>query len=370
VTTHVNTSSAIRSVRETPEEDVSFLGIANVLLRHRRLVVGWTLLVFTAVVGFTVFAPRTFTTRSSFMPQARKQTGGLSGLAANLGVLLPTLDGGQSPAFYADLLESRSILGAVVDSSITYRTNGGEARVNLIDFYRSKGATPLRRRDAAIRSLAEDIEAGTVQRTGVVNLEVTMTQPGLALEVSRRLIDLVNQFNLRTRQSQAREERRFTETRLAEVRRDLRAAEDRLETFLQRNRDTRNSPQLMFQTDRLQRDVSMQQQLYTTLAEAYEQVKIEEVRDTPVITVVQHPELPARPDPRGLIGKGILGLLAGLFLGAGLAIWKSYAANSERSGTSAAAEFAVLRQQALGDLVQPWRPVAQLLGLARRRPGH
>ncbi len=367
MTAHSNPSPAIRPVRGEPEEEASFLGLANVLLRHRRLVVGWGLLVFALVVAYGLLSPRSFTARATFMPQTRKQSGGLSGMAANLGIILPTTEGGQSPAFYADLVKSRNILGAVVDSAVSYRTSEGMVRGSLIDFYESEGETAARRRDAAVRSLEEDIAATTVQRTGVVNLEVTMPQPALALEINRRLLDLVNQFNLRTRQSQAGEERRFTETRLAEVRQDLRAAEDRLQAFLQRNRDTRNSPQLMFQSDRLQRDVTMQQDVYTTLAQAYEQAKIEEVRDTPVITIVQQPELPARPDSRGLIGKGILGLLAGLIIGAGLAIWKAYAANTERLATSEAAEFAVLRRQALGDLTHPWRPLSQMLGLSRRR---
>jgi uncharacterized protein involved in exopolysaccharide biosynthesis len=221
------------------------------------------------------------------------------------------------------------------------------------------------RRDAAIRKLEDDIDATTVQKTGVVDLAVTVRQPGLAVQINQRLLDLINQFNLRTRQSQAAQERRFTERRLAEVRQDLRGAEDRLQQFLQRNRDIRNSPDLTFQADRLQREVAMQQQVFTTLAQAYEQAKIEEVRDTPVITVVERPELPVRPDRRGLIGKGILGLLLGLVIGTAWAFAKSYAANSDRLSSEEAAEFSVLRRQAAGDLLRPWRPLAQMLRLTK-----
>ena len=201
----------------------------------------------------------------------------------------------------------------------------------------------------------------------MVNLDVTVPQPALALQINQRLLELLNEFNLRSRQSQAGEERRFTERRLAEVRQELRAAEDRLQQFMQRNRDLRNSPELTFQSDRLEREVMMRQQVYTTLAEAYEQAKIEEVRDTPVITVVQQAELPVRPDRRGLIAKSLLGLLAGLLIGAALAFWKSYTTNSASLSTSDAAEFAVLRRQAARDLLRPWRPLAQILGLARMR---
>jgi uncharacterized protein involved in exopolysaccharide biosynthesis len=108
----------------------------------------------------------------------------------------------------------------------------------------------------------------------------------------------VDSFNLKSRQSQASQERRFTEQRLTQAQADKRQAEDELQAFLQRNRDFRSSPQLSFAYDRLADNVSLRQQLYTTLAQSYEQARIEEVRDTPVITIVEPPMLPARPDPR------------------------------------------------------------------------
>jgi uncharacterized protein involved in exopolysaccharide biosynthesis len=368
VTAHTRESTpSIRSEKGGLEDEVSFLAIANVLLRHRRLVLGWALLGLILVVGIALLLPRHYTARSSFMPQTRTQAGSLTGLAAQFGFALPltATDGGQSPAFYSDLVKSRTILGGVVDSQFEYQTDRGPTRGTLVDFYRSKGSTPALRRDAAIRKLGDEIDATTVQKTGVVDLAVTVRQPGLAVQINQRLLDLINQFNLRTRQSQAAQERRFTERRLAEVRQDLRGAEDRLQQFLQRNRDIRNSPDLTFQADRLQREVAMQQQVFTTLAQAYEQAKIEEVRDTPVITVVERPELPVRPDRRGLIGKGVLGLLLGLVIGTAWAFAKSYAANSDRLSSEEAAEFSVLRRQAAGDLLRPWRPLAQMLRLTK-----
>ncbi len=350
------------------EEELSFLRVANVLLRHRRMVVAWGLLLMALVAGLTLYFPRTYTARSTFMPQTRKQSSSLSGIAAQFGLAMPTTEASQSPAFYADLVQSRGLLGSVVDTPFEYETEDGtKVKGTLTDFYKSKGKSPALRRDAAIRRLGDDVDASTVQKTGVVDLSVTVTQPALAVQINQRLLELLNEFNLKSRQSQAGEERRFTERRLGEVRQDLRAAEDRLQQFLQRNRDIRNSPELTFQADRLQREVTMQQDVFTTLAQAYEQAKIEEVRDTPVITVVQQAEFPVRPDRRGLVIKSILGLMAGLLVGSAIAFWRSYTTNTASLATTEAAEFAVLRRQAAGDLLRPWRPLAQMLGLARVR---
>lgn len=357
--------SAIGPVSREPEEGLSFLGLANLLLRYRRLIGALALLGFVLLPAITLLFPRSYTSPSVFMPQTRSAASSLSGLAAQLGFTLPSTESGQNPAFYADLLESNSILGSVVDSKYQYQTPEGPVTGTLVEIYGSKGKNAALRRDAAIRQLRGEVDATTAQKTGVVELEVTAQHPDLARQVNQRLIDLVNEFNLRTRQSQAANEREFTERRLDEVRQELRTTEDRLEAFLQRNRDYTNSPALTFQVERLQREVAMRQEVFTTLAQAYEQAKIEEVRDTPVITVVQAPELPVRPDSRWLVLKALLGLLLGFMLGAAIAVWRSYTVNSERLGTGEAAEFARLRRQAMGDLSRPWRSMARALGIAR-----
>lgn len=353
-------------VEPTEPGEVSLLAIVNVLLRHRGLIAGTALLLAAVVSGVILLLPRTYTAESTLTPQSRRMTSNLSGLAAQFGLALPGADAGQSPAFYADLLSSHQILGQVVDTKFEYPSDTGVVRGTLVQIYRAKGDTPPLRRDAAIRRLAEDVEASTVQKTGVIELAVQARHPVLAQLISQRLIALLDQYNLHTRQSQAAAERRFTEQRLDEVRRDLRAAEDALQRFLQRNRDYRNSPELAFEQERLKREVSLEQQLYSTLAEAFEQAKIEEVRDTPVITVVEPPEAPVRPDPRGLLRNGLLALVLGALLGMALAIGRAYAVNARSLRAHEASEFERLRHDAFQDLTRPWRPLSRAWRRSKR----
>src|SRR5207245_1274848 len=116
-----------------------------------------------------------------------------------------------------------------------------------------------------------DLTATAVAKTGVVRLAVTLRDPGLAAQVNQRLLDLLNEFNLRSRQTRAGQERQFVQQRLDEVRSDLGKAEDQLADFMRRNRQYASSPELSFQHDRLFREVSMQQQLFVSLAQSYEQ---------------------------------------------------------------------------------------------------
>ena len=113
--------------------------------------------------------------------------------------------------------------------------------------------------------------------------------------------------------------------------------------------------------DRLAREVLVQQQVYATLAQAYEQARIEEVRDTPVITVLASPQRPGRPDPRALIKKAFLALLVGGVLGFLVAAWRAYVQEARQDEPGAFDRFALLRREAREDLRRPWSLLRRLV---------
>jgi uncharacterized protein involved in exopolysaccharide biosynthesis len=177
------------------------------------------------------------------------------------------------------------------------------------------------------------------KETGLVSVVVTTHEPQISLSIAKRLIDELIRFHMGLRRDQASAERRFVESRLTSQRSELKESETRLAAFLLRNREYSNSPELRFQHDRLQRDVDLQQQLLSGLAQSREEALIREVRDIPNISIVEAPQLPARPEPRGLIRRatfgGLIGGAVGAFVIALAAAWERLA----RGGDTAAARF-------------------------------
>src|SRR5207244_4476199 len=100
------------------------------------------------------------------------------------------------------------------------------------------------------------------------------------------------------------------EGRSQEALTELRTAEQAMQDFLVRNRQYQNSPPLQFEASRLQRRIDLTQQVYTNLVQAYEQARVAEVRNTPVLTIIDKPEGSAQPSVR-LRTLGILGVLLG-----------------------------------------------------------
>lgn len=328
--------------------------VVNAILSNRRRVLVPAVLAAALTGVVTLLTPRDWTSVGTFVPAGQRLPSSLSGLAAQLGVALPTGDANTNPQFYSQLLGSREILEAVLLTRFPRRGTVGDS-AELISLLGVRSSDPIRRMDKGLEKLRRRFWTSADLKTGVVSLGVSMRDPQLAQDVANRFLGLLNEYNLRRRQSQASSERAFTERRLAEVKADLRNAEDALEGFLRRNRDIRNSPELSFQQDRLGREVSLQQALYGSLAQAYEQARLEEVRDTPVISVLDHPGLPLRADTRLVLLKMLimflLGAGAGALWGFGVAEWNAIGLHdSLRAGDSRA-----LFREALADLQRPWR---------------
>jgi uncharacterized protein involved in exopolysaccharide biosynthesis len=336
------------------EEELSLLAMASALLRSRRAILLWALLGGALCAVVSLARHRTFTSESSFLPQAQRTPQSLSGIAAQLGLSLPTADGSQGPAFYVDLLQTPTILGQVVDGRYT-APNLSRGPVSLSELYRVHEESAALTREKTVERLDKDVNAYFDGLTNVVKLAVRSRDPELSRELNQRLLDLVNHFNQETRKSRAAAEREFTERRRAEIRADLRAAEDRLQTFLQRNRDYLQSSQLSFERERLVREISQQSQLYSTVSQAFEQAKIEEVRDTPVITVLEIPDVPAKPDSRNLVRYIVVGVVLGIMVGVALALTRYFGEQLRARNADEYATFASLRRAALRDLTRPMR---------------
>ena len=320
---------------------VTVLSLVNIALRYRHIVGGCGLGLALLVGVWTLTRPRLWTSSSAFMAQSRRSQANLAGIAEQLGLVASLAGGEESPAFYADLLEGRTILSAVAAGRYSPGpdTSNGLA---FADLFAIRNSDPVKRNDLAIRRLQEMVSTSIVQRTGVVRVSVRTPFASASQQINSRLLELLNTFNLETRQSQASAERRFIEQREGEAQAALRQAEDQLQTFLASNRDFRNSARLTFEQDRLAREVAMRQSVYTSLAEALEHARIEEVRDTPAITVLQQPEQPVRPDSRGLIAKVLLAGFAGGLLGLFLAAVDAYLATSRNTDPVTYKRFATL----------------------------
>jgi uncharacterized protein involved in exopolysaccharide biosynthesis len=327
-------------------EEISLLALGTVLLRSRRTVVVLGVLGAVAGLAAGLLRTRVYTSTAMFLPQVSETgTSGFAAAAGQLGIRVPNGGGSWGPAVYVELLHSRGLLEPIALDSVAVAEDRGR-HVALTDLLRVNASSKGLRTERAVRALNSLVKSNEVRALGAVQLSVTTEWPSVSLWLAQRLLGAITQFNLETRKSQAKAERQFAETQAMEAEGALRAAEDRLQGFLQRNRTIGGSAELSFERDRLQRDVSLRQQVYTTLIQNREDAKIREVRDTPVITVLEEPKLPVVPESRKTVSKGILGGLLGAVIGTLIAFISHRLTDARRLPNEEVREFFKLVDEA------------------------
>ena len=342
---------------EGPREETSLLAFLTVLMRHRAT------LAIASAVGFGVFGlhaateARLYQSVATFVVQSRASRSQVPGVAAQLGI---SLGGGSdlshSAMFYTELATARSILRRVAAREYSVTTDTGTLRGNLATFYAAEERRPRVAMAITVDRLAGSVWASTSPRADIVALRVRSPQPQLASQIASNIVAELEAYSVSRWRAQAIAERGFVESLLADAQARLNQSEEQLSTFRQINREYRNSPQLRLEDDRLTRNVSMRQQVYTSLVSTFEEARIEEMRNVAPLAIVEPPETPVSPETGTAARRTLLGLAVGLFAGILVAFLKERMDEKRAGSTRALAEYSALKSQLGGSFRRVLNP--------------
>jgi len=113
-----------------------------------------------------------------------------------------------------------------------------------------------------------------------------MEEPELAASIANYIYSGVVEFTNVNHIETAKLNREFIQERQGEVKEILIVSENKLKEFRSKNRKVMDSPQLQLELERLLRDVEIQTQVFITLQQQYELARIEEVKETPSVVVL------------------------------------------------------------------------------------
>ena len=308
-----------------PVEEFSIVELRRGVLRRWGWLVAVPLIAAGAGAGAAALWPKTWTATTSFVPEQALGSnntsilGALGGIGSLLGdaggaSALARLKDGPSTEFFADVLTSTELLSATLRTPFADPENPG-AKKPLLDLIDVSGATTERRFGNGLRKLRKKVFVVVGRKSGIVNLSITLRDPALSAAVANQMFQLLNRFNLERRQRSSTEQRRFSELRLSTAKAELDAAENAKQLFLDSNRNYYESPRLMAMYDQLDRIVRVKEGILIGLTKTFEESRVAEVRDTPLLTVVDVATPPDRPLQRPLLWSGLAGAL-GVILGA------------------------------------------------------
>lgn len=295
------------------------------ILRNWRTVFMYALLAGMATAALVIVVPNAFVARASLIIDTPGKTALPSGIAQFAGQLglLGLEDENRSPMFYRDLMSSRRVLTTLITTSIRDPRTGGREPVYQVYDRNADSLTPRKTEDV-LRRLTKRLQTTVDARSGAIRVALEGPTADEAAETLDSLLSLTNAFAVTNLRSRARARRQFAEAQVTQAKADLEQAEDSLRLFYERNRRITDSPTLQFEEARLRRRIDLRQEIYLTLNRELEQARLDEVRDTPILNVIDPPVPPARhekPQRRVLVIIGaFLGALAAI---AGIVIQRS-----------------------------------------------
>ena len=251
----------------------------------------------------------------------------LQSLALTAGISI-----GQKDQNYniTDVAKSRRIAEKVVKNKWNNIGNGNQ---NLIDFWNPakrdflsklfKSSTPD---DAIINSALDKyfslLNVNEDRRTGLIKVNIEMESPSLAAEVANFIGSEIQSYIQKQNSAQAAKEKLFISDRLIVVKAELEDLETNLKNFKERNRGYEVSPDLFMKYSQKLREVEAKQQVYVTLQQQLELARINEVKQTPIINILDDARPPVNKSKPNRAIITILFILSGLLISSIVSIIK------------------------------------------------
>ena len=290
------------------------LTLENTRPRWRRV---WQVTVTGTVLitGVVFLLPPQFDAVSSFTAVHDQQNtleAGLASIGASVGASTGAV---ESPEMmYQELLRSRRVIERVLATPLhdplTGRTGTyfGELHV--------RGKTPAQRLFLAIEKFRKHLSVSVDHKSGLTTVTLSGRHPGmLAAAVNEMVVELQRQ-SLELRVDVARENERFMGQQEVAAHDSLTRAEAELAAYRQSNLRIGNSPHLLLEGERLERNVRIREEVYLTLVRQEALARLDVNRSVPVISIVDFAEPPpfkARPHRLRLALAGAVAMFLAAF---------------------------------------------------------
>lgn len=319
---------------KTHEREISFIEIALLIAQNIKLIIIIpSFLCLCFLIHILFFKTPNYVSVSKIMSSskgasARNQA---FGIAAQFGIPIPTEDS-EAKWVYPEIIRSRTLSRAMLKRRF-HDSISGKEKALLAILINSENKSDKNQK--FVESVGIDILLSMISvdeniKTSTLTISVASKNPLLSTNINEALIEELDRHQREYNKTRTNQSYNFIENLIVEKKKELELAEEKLKEFSNRNRRMENSPGLMLQRQRLDREVIVLTGVFTTLKQQLETVKIESVKESDYVVVIDPPEIPLGPANKG---SKLLFLFVGFF-GIGLAIsvafLESYLKNSKQ----------------------------------------
>ena len=297
-----------------------------ILKKRIKLIIVITLLSISFAIVYLFFiAQPVYLTTAKLLPTGEDNSlSNIQGLASQFGLALP-FQSGSNLSFsdiYPEIVKSRQLTGIVLEKKFNTRKFGqNQLLKNILSRqYRLDKYDVDERFKRSSEILQDNIKVSKARLTSIVTLEVRGLEPEFAVDLANTIISESDKLQREFKTHQISDKRSFIEERIKDVKKDLESAQEDLKEFREKNRQVQYSPALLLEEERLTTEMDVKKEIFSTLKQQFELVKIEEVEEGATVQILDKPVAPYEKSSP----KIFLSIFLSIFIGFGLSVVIAY----------------------------------------------
>jgi uncharacterized protein involved in exopolysaccharide biosynthesis len=261
------------------------------LWEHRKyfLIFNFLSLVIVLLWLIVLYKP-SFESEIVILPEFNSSPVQTGGSLLQLSNMLGLSGGGASTEMYENLIKSEPILANVIYSRYYSYELHDTIDLPILFKMKSNPKLPQRQqtRDIFLRSMKivkKSITTDLDIATKILTIKVQMPESQLSADVANNIILSLDYYLNTKRKSIASNQLFYIEKRMLQVKDSLNLMEERFKVFRTENISIDRSPDLLLKQNRLLRTIEILQTIYVELTKQFEIIKLDEIRETPVLNV-------------------------------------------------------------------------------------
>ena len=297
-----------------------------ILKKRIKLIIVITLLSISFAIVYLFFiAQPVYLTTAKLLPTGEDNSlSNIQGLASQFGLALP-FQSGSNLSFsdiYPEIVKSRQLTGIVLEKKFNTRKFGqNQLLKNILSRqYRLDKYDVDERFKRSSEILQDNIKVSKARLTSIVTLEVRGLEPEFAVDLANTIISESDKLQREFKTHQVSDKRSFIEERIKDVKKDLESAQEDLKEFREKNRQVQYSPALLLEEERLTTEMDVKKEIFSTLKQQFELVKIEEVEEGATVQILDKPVAPYEKSSP----KIFFSIFLSIFIGFGISVVLAY----------------------------------------------
>jgi uncharacterized protein involved in exopolysaccharide biosynthesis len=280
------------------QSEISISKLLNEFFTDYKFILKLTFLSLLLSTVLYVILPKKYVAEMSITQSSSSSLssglGNVSNIASSFGINLNNLEG---DIFYLpNLIESNTLKQSLLSKDRVLKND----LTNLIDYYnqtffglikniRCTKKCEDKRLYYAIERFSNDLKILEDQNSGMITVQFISYNDSLSKEILSDIIDYLNEYLNSDVNLQATSMLKLINSEIENTKDELNSAEDEIATFVDENRTYFESPSLIVQYSRLERDVTILTEKYMNLIVQQTMSLIEEKKQLPQLNIISSP---------------------------------------------------------------------------------